>query len=45
MGEDGVMDCYVITAHLSYWDEEYLEWVEVDNWEVAYVCYIYGHMT
>ena len=45
LGEDGEMDCYVITAHLYYWDWQYLEWVEEETWAVAYVCYLYGYMT
>jgi hypothetical protein len=43
-GEDGQMDCYVITAHLYEWMQG-LGWVEVDSYVIAYVCYLYGSMT
>ena len=43
-GEDGQMDCYVITAHLYEWMQGF-GWVEVDTYVVGYVCYLYGNMT
>lgn len=43
-GEDGEMDCYVITAHLYEWWGSQYGWVEVASWPVGYVCYLDGHM-